>query len=154
MKKPKPELPELQAAAEFEQLVCDSAYFLDLLSEVDTSDLSARLQIVSRLIAAIPGDITAASLVGYTGSQSVNTPIPDNGLTVGRASTADYTIALDGVSRHHFRISLRSPEQYWIKDLDSTNGIYINGQKTKAQALRSGDIVASHSFLFAFIDGT
>ena len=154
MKKPKTENSELQETRVFEQLVSATAYTTDLLAGLDTADLSSRLRIVSRLISAIPGDITAASLIGHTENQSVNAPIPDSGLIVGRASTADCTLALDGVSRHHFRVSLRAPEQYWIKDLDSTNGIYINGRKTKEHALTSGDIIASHSFLFAFVDGS
>ncbi len=47
---------------------------------------------------------------------------------VGRNSDADLPILDDKVSKHHLRIT-RDGDMFWIEDLGSTNGTYVNGRK-------------------------
>ncbi len=60
--------------------------------------------------------------------------------TIGR--TADNQIQIDTshVSRHH-AVILGSEQSCIIEDLNSTNGILVNGKRVARQALNDGDIV-------------
>lgn len=58
--------------------------------------------------------------------------------TIGRAVDNDVVIDSDEVSRHHARIEYHD-RQYWLIDLDSTNGSLINGERVSQGALEPGD---------------
>jgi pSer/pThr/pTyr-binding forkhead associated (FHA) protein len=60
--------------------------------------------------------------------------------TIGR--TADNQIQIDAshVSRHH-AVILGSEQNCIIEDLNSTNGILVNGKRVARQELNDGDIV-------------
>lgn len=60
--------------------------------------------------------------------------------TVGRVEDNAFQIAEASVSSHHCEILLRG-DQVIVKDLDSTNGTYINGQKVSESPLKSGQIL-------------
>lgn len=56
--------------------------------------------------------------------------LPDNALQIPEAS----------VSSHHCEIQLRGNDLF-VRDLDSTNGTYINGEKIKEGTLKPGQIL-------------
>ncbi|MFN8610625.1 MAG: GGDEF domain-containing protein [Vulcanimicrobiota bacterium] len=60
------------------------------------------------------------------------------GMTLGRG--ADCTLVLDeaGISRNHARI-VREGDEYWLEDLGSTNGTYVQDQEIQRHALKDGD---------------
>jgi len=60
--------------------------------------------------------------------------------TVGRVEDNAFQIAEASVSSHHCEILLRG-DQVIVKDLESTNGTYINGQKVTESPLQSGQIL-------------
>lgn len=60
--------------------------------------------------------------------------------TVGRVEDNAFQIAEASVSSHHCEILLRG-DQVIVKDLESTNGSYINGQKISESPLKSGQIL-------------
>ncbi|HSH15140.1 MAG TPA: FHA domain-containing protein [Verrucomicrobiae bacterium] len=60
--------------------------------------------------------------------------------TVGRVEDNAFQIAEPSVSSHHCEILLRG-DQVIVKDLDSTNGTFINGQKITESPLQSGQIL-------------
>lgn len=60
--------------------------------------------------------------------------------TVGRVEDNAFQIPEASVSSHHCEILLRG-DQVIIKDLDSTNGTYINGQKVDEGPLKPGQIL-------------
>ncbi|HAV64832.1 MAG TPA: hypothetical protein DCY13_20995 [Verrucomicrobiales bacterium] len=60
--------------------------------------------------------------------------------TVGRVEDNAFQIPEASVSSHHCEILLRG-DQVIVKDLDSTNGTYINGQKVSESPLQSGQIL-------------
>jgi pSer/pThr/pTyr-binding forkhead associated (FHA) protein len=60
--------------------------------------------------------------------------------TIGRTEENTFTIAENSVSSRHCEIVQRGNE-YYVKDLGSTNGTYINGQKVKSSPLKSGQIL-------------
>lgn len=59
-------------------------------------------------------------------------PVPTNGeLVLGRASDADIVLVEDMVSRRHTAIRITN-NQLEVRDLGSTNGTFVNGQKLTA----------------------
>ncbi|HCF95599.1 MAG: FHA domain-containing protein [Verrucomicrobiota bacterium] len=62
-------------------------------------------------------------------------------VTVGRGTQVDLQVVDDRVSRMHFGVSLKDGK-YVLKDLRSTNGTLINGQKAEGDhVLQEGDTV-------------
>ena len=65
--------------------------------------------------------------------------LPGNIKTVGRAPRADFVVDAALVSRLHCRLTAGANELE-VADLDSTNGTYVNGERTTgATKLRAGD---------------
>jgi FhaA, N-terminal domain/FHA domain len=68
-------------------------------------------------------------------------PLQPPGLVIGRGSEADLRINDPGISRRHaeIRVNAAGPGlQIDIVDLDSTNGILVNGQRVRHAVLREG----------------
>src|SRR6266516_5513371 len=57
--------------------------------------------------------------------------------TVGRVEDNTFQIAEPSVSSHHCEVLLRGNEVI-VKDLNSTNGSFINGEKITEKALKPG----------------
>jgi general secretion pathway protein E len=67
-------------------------------------------------------------------------PIGDRPVTIGRHSTNVLVLADEQASRFHAVIE-RVPEGWRIRDLDSRNGIRINGEPARVALLLPGDVV-------------
>ncbi|MBN2138582.1 MAG: FHA domain-containing protein [Sedimentisphaerales bacterium] len=81
---------------------------------------------------------------GPTGTSQL--PLDPVGVTVGRSATCDVILDHANVSRHHARIS-QDPFGRWIvEDLESHNGIMVEGQRVKAQAIVPDQKVSIHPF--------
>jgi hypothetical protein len=61
-------------------------------------------------------------------------------MVIGRSRECDIQLADANVSRRHAELR-QEGATYWIVDLDSTNGIEINGRRLKRAKLESGDTV-------------
>jgi predicted component of type VI protein secretion system len=59
-------------------------------------------------------------------------------IVVGRHPACDTRLNFPRVSRHHCCLILEAGE-LWVKDLDSTNGIRINGTLVDVGRLKDGD---------------
>jgi len=57
---------------------------------------------------------------------------------IGRIPECGICLAVDNVSRQHARVIFRN-EEYFVEDLDSTNGTYVNGIKIVKCVLRNSD---------------
>lgn len=60
--------------------------------------------------------------------------------TVGRLEDNNFQIAEPSVSSHHCEVIVRGSEVV-VKDLNSTNGTFINGQPTKEAVLKTGQVL-------------
>jgi hypothetical protein len=58
--------------------------------------------------------------------------------TIGRSKECDVQIADPNVSRRHAEL-IQEGATYWVVDLDSTNGIEVNGKRTRRAKLANGD---------------
>jgi serine phosphatase RsbU (regulator of sigma subunit)/pSer/pThr/pTyr-binding forkhead associated (FHA) protein len=75
------------------------------------------------------------------------------GIVVGRTSDCGFVIQDAAASRRHMEISLRGRDYCW-RDLDSTNGVYINEHKLTTGTLAPGDKIriGSTTIVFQFAD--
>ncbi len=70
-------------------------------------------------------------------------------LTLGRSGENDVVLDVEGVSRVH-ALLVHSEEGWFIRDNNSKNGIFVNGEKVKESWLETGDMVQLGTFVFRF----
>lgn len=70
-------------------------------------------------------------------------------ITIGRSPEADVVVLDDKASRIHCGIRLWDGE-FYIKDLKSRNGTYVNDQLVEVAKLKQGDHVRVGSMLLSF----
>jgi hypothetical protein len=73
-------------------------------------------------------------------------------MVIGRSDPAQIVLDDSGVSRRHARLEKRS-DGWWIQDLGSTNGTFVNGRKITEQRLRLGDRIQLGPFEFQLVVG-
>jgi len=80
--------------------------------------------------------------------------LPSNITVIGRRHDCDLCIPLMPVSRRHCQLNLNK-EALKIRDLDSRNGTYLNGERINGEAtVKAGDYVKIGSLTFLLqIDG-
>jgi pSer/pThr/pTyr-binding forkhead associated (FHA) protein len=65
--------------------------------------------------------------------------LPGGVRTLGRATGADFILDAPLVSRVHCRLTALPTGELEVKDLDSTNGTFVNGQRVETARLSPGD---------------
>jgi pSer/pThr/pTyr-binding forkhead associated (FHA) protein len=65
--------------------------------------------------------------------------LPGGVRTLGRATGADFSVDGALVSRVHCRLSATPGGGLEVRDLDSTNGTYVNGKRIQTVQLEPGD---------------
>lgn len=73
-------------------------------------------------------------------------------LLLGRGQGCDMVLGDKLVSRHHARIYL-AWGRWHAEDLDSTNGLFVNGDRIKRRALRHGDEIGLGDAILVYDDG-
>jgi pSer/pThr/pTyr-binding forkhead associated (FHA) protein len=61
-------------------------------------------------------------------------------IVVGRADDCQVTVADSGLSRQHSTI-WNQDDQWWIRDEESLNGTFLNGEKIDGSQLLDGDVI-------------
>jgi len=83
------------------------------------------------------------------GQPSISLHFTQDELTIGRDKACDVPIADEMVSAQHARLSFHHG-QWWLQDLNSTNGTYLNAEKmTAPTVITSGDEIRCGSSLIA-----
>lgn len=73
-------------------------------------------------------------------------------LVFGRGKDADVRIEDTEMSRRHFRIGCEA-NSHELKDLDSTNGTWLNGVRISTAKLQAGDLITAGRTVFLFEKG-
>lgn len=109
----------------------------------------------------LPGTVPLHDLPGYTRAailEQVRGPgapqqhrLVGQRIVIGRTE-GDIRIASAELSRAHLRIERHGPE-YVCTDLDSSNGVYLNGVRIHSAVLRDGDHLQLGDVLLVFHAG-
>jgi hypothetical protein len=75
--------------------------------------------------------------------------LDEGNATIGRSKDCDIQVPDPNVSRRHAEIR-QEGAAYWIVDLDSTNGMEVNGRRQKRAKLRQGDRITLGSTELVF----
>lgn len=65
---------------------------------------------------------------------------PD-GTIIGRSDECDIVIDSKHVSRHHARIFSSSDGRWYVEDLGSSNGTFVNGERVKSHPISRADVI-------------
>ena len=90
------------------------------------------------------------SVNGEGGIRSYDLPDGSCALTLGRHSDCDIILSSGDVSRHHAKLIVANG-MYFIEDMGSTSGTFLNGEKVESatqveegQEIQIGSFVLSH----------
>jgi adenylate cyclase len=78
-------------------------------------------------------------------------PLIQDVMTIGRRESCDVCLKFQNVSGMHAELSYKNGVWY-VRDLGSTNGVKVNGERTLRKALRPGDEVgiANHKYTIQY----
>ena len=68
-------------------------------------------------------------------------PLASDTMTIGRRSSCDICLDFQNISGLHCELSFRKGVWH-VRDMGSTNGVKVNGERTLRRPLRPGDEVA------------
>lgn len=74
-------------------------------------------------------------------------------ISLGRSSTNDVQLLDREISRHHFELVLDN-DRFWLRDLASNNGTFLNGERVNYSQLRNGDIIKAGQTELLFTDSS
>lgn len=100
-------------------------------------------------------EIVPALSINYLDSGEQTTTFTQHEITVGRDDGNDLVISDETVSSHHARLSHRH-RQWWIEDLQSTNGTFLNNERIyNPTVVVSGDeVILGNVSLLIMISST
>ncbi len=96
--------------------------------------------LASATLAMTLNNPVAPHLVVYSGGRTWTMPLLNDVVSIGRQSNNDLTLDLPRVSRRHARIE-RSGDAFYIRDLGSTNGTIVSGERIERERLQAGDVI-------------
>ena len=79
-------------------------------------------------------------------------PIMGKVVSIGRSFRNDIVLDDTKVSRHHARIEERAGV-FYVVDLESTNGVFVDGRQIEDEPLKEGDRVLIGSTILIFTEG-
>ncbi len=83
-----------------------------------------------------------ARVIVRTRNETEREMILSGGASVGRATDNTICVSEAGISRYHALIEERT-DGWWLSDLDSANGTWVNGEKLKSERrLSDGDAIS------------
>lgn len=100
-----------------------------------------------------PRSGSACVIVIYGGELGRRFPLASAPFEIGRSANNDLFIDEESASRHHARLTFDG-QGYWVADLGSTNGTYVNDERLRSQRrLADGDRVRIGRSILKFMTG-
>ncbi len=127
-------------------------------SESNNANVLGRIQTSIERLGSVPAGPAAsappaadwsAELIRIDGERPV-THVLSRRTRIGRATGSELQLDVGSVSRHH-AVILVGPREAIIEDLNSTNGVFVNGRKISRQSLGDGDAVTIGEIQFRYI---
>ena len=120
----------------------------EAIRELQWTDYGSRTNRL-RTGVALNGETIARLIISATDEEPREYPLTQGRFVIGR--TADNDIQIDSrfVSRHHAQLTIGLRAAV-IEDLNSTNGIYFNGKRTKRRHIKDGEafVIGEHELLY------
>jgi pSer/pThr/pTyr-binding forkhead associated (FHA) protein len=125
------------------------AEFMDGLMQALASATVAATVIRDRFEDATARIVRACALTIIQGPQpgAVHTIRRDAPFVFGREAGADLVVNDSRVSRRHFRI-IHDAGVFWLEDLGSANGTFVNGTRNERKQLNTGDLIKAGTVEF------
>lgn len=119
------------------------------------------IQVVAETVSAQPGATVGTQIMSVTTQQKVRPatqksallllhtpaglqtiPLDSTQFTLGRGLKNDIIVEDTRVSRHHAQLRYKA-RRFWLNDLGSTNGTFINGERVQGEtALHDTDVIS------------
>jgi two-component system cell cycle response regulator len=81
-------------------------------------------------------------------------PLSNPQYIVGRDNDAGFVVSRSSVSRQHARLYIDDDGGWWVEDLNSTNGTFVNEARIRAQQLADSDQVRFGDAIYKFLNGS
>jgi DNA repair exonuclease SbcCD ATPase subunit len=129
-------------------------------SESNNANVLGRIQTSIERLGSVPAGPSAGAAQGPTADWSAEliridgerpvTYVLSRRTRIGRATGCELQIDSGSVSRHHALV-LVGPRETIIEDLNSTNGVLVNGRKVTRQTLSDGDAITIGETQFRYL---
>ncbi|MCA9552387.1 MAG: GGDEF domain-containing protein [Myxococcales bacterium] len=114
-------------------------------------DEETRVSSVSRIIdKAISGESCLVTIYGRDLGKQY--PLSKEEIVIGRGADNDIVLDMDNVSRRHAKVINRK-EGFFLEDLGSTNGSYVNDEEVRNRMLKNGDLIKIGGAILKFLQG-
>ncbi len=100
----------------------------------ETMAMPARQQPGAAVAAGPQGELTIES-----GPDAGHAHRAGDHVRLGRSPDNDVILRDPATSGHHARLERRDEQQFWLVDLGSTNGTFVNGESVQEKQLNHGD---------------
>jgi type II secretory pathway predicted ATPase ExeA/pSer/pThr/pTyr-binding forkhead associated (FHA) protein len=92
-------------------------------------------------------------VLSYKGIQIDHALLVPGRFIVGRTSDNDMQVESKFVSRHHMQF-VTSVDNCYVEDLNSTNGVFLNGKRVRRHKLQPGDVIklGVHDLTYTRVD--
>jgi hypothetical protein len=125
---------------------------IQVVAELANSQTAETTQVVSATATqAAPPRRGHAMLLLQTTAGPQPIPVESTTATLGRGLGNDIILEDTRVSRHHAQLRYKA-RRFWLTDLNSTNGTFVNGARVSETALRDGDLVSLGGLEMTFRD--
>ena len=111
---------------------------------------STRVSVPQLSLNSGPGPECLVILYGASIGRKFDLEGPE--IFIGREASNHVMLDVDSVSRRHARIDLDNGRRI-LRDLNSTNGTYVNDQPIETRALASGDLVRVGDVICKYLSG-
>jgi pSer/pThr/pTyr-binding forkhead associated (FHA) protein len=91
--------------------------------------------------------------INADGSQAQSWDLDEKPVVFGRGKTVDAQIRDRALSRSHFLV-VREGAGFFVVDLGSRNGTWVNGKRVSAQKLHPADIIKAGDTVFCFAEAS
>ena len=88
-------------------------------------------------------------LLDENGAMARRWEISERPIAVGRGKSADVVIDDAALSRRHFVVE-RDGDSYFLKDLNSQNGTWVDGRRAQSTQLHHHDCILAGRTIFLF----
>ena len=121
-----------------------------LLRDKTSQKIKKRLNLLRKVVGRnqLANDVDLLLVLGESGDKKYPLKTP---FAIGRDEQSDLVLTAVFSSRNHCILE-RVDSQWVLRDLNSTNGVYVNDKKITQHCLRHGDIIeidAEHIIFFS-----